>query len=157
MKKQIDRMMKSETGMLERALEHDRVLKRVNDLEETLFFKKELNQELNREIEKLQFENDNLLSYKQKVEEMKLEMVDQKRDISDLKMRIKEQNKIKENLEYKNLDLENRNDEWMKELVKLRAKVIELEHVNQINLQNNKLLFNAQRIEFSRLNLGKVN
>lgn len=154
MKKQIDRMIKSETAMLKGALEHDKVLKKVNDLEERLFFKKEANKELEGEIEKLQFENENLKSYKEELEEMKSKMMDQKADISDLKSRIKEQQRIKENLEYTNLDLETRNEEWMKEMVKLRAKIIELEHINQINLQNNKLLFNAQRIEFSRLNLG---
>jgi hypothetical protein len=155
MRKQIETMIKSETAMLERVLEHDRVLKKVNDLEEDLFFKKELNQELRREIEKLEFENENLRSYRKEIEEMKLVMNDKEGEISDFKSKLKEKRKIEENLELRNIDLENQNEEWMKELIKLRAKVIELEHINQINLQNNKLLFNAQRIEFSRLNLGK--
>jgi chromosome segregation ATPase len=155
MRKQIEAMIKSETAMLERVLEHDKVLKKVNDLEEDLFFKKELNQDLRREIEKLEFENENLRSYKKQIEEMKLLMNEKEGQISDFKSKLKEQKRIEENLELRNIDLENHNEEWMKELIKLRAKVIELEHINQINLQNNKLLFNAQRIEFSRLNLGR--
>lgn len=147
-------MMQSETVMLEQVLNHDQVLKKIKNLEEQLFFKKELEKELNGEIEKLEFENQNLKDYKQKCENLNQNLRHKEMEITDIKLEMKEKNKLYERLEFKNLDLEDRNSQWMSELVKLRAKVIELEHVNKINIQNNRLIFNAQRIEFSRFNLG---
>lgn len=155
MQVQVEGMIQSETVMLEQVLNHDQVIKKIKNLEEQLFFKKELEKELNCEIEKLEFENQNLKEYKQKCENLDQNLKHKEMEITDLKLEQKDQKKLIQGLELKNLDLEDRNSQWMVELVELRAKVIELEHVNKINIQNNRLIFNAQRIEFSRLNLGK--
>jgi hypothetical protein len=155
MKKQIDRMIKSETTMLERVLEQDTVLKKMADLEQELFFKKEENKELELEIEKFKFENENLIHFRQKSEDLQQIIRSKGLEITELKLTIKEQKNYEESQNIKILELEANNAEWMKELIQLRSKVIELEHINRINIQNNRLIFNSQRIEFSRFNLGK--
>lgn len=154
MKKQIDRMLKSETTMLKRVLEHDEVLKQVKALEQELFIAQESNKSLEQKIEKLEFENENLMTYKEECEKLKQTIRGKGIEVTDLKLTIKEKERVNETQEMRILDLEERSGEWMSELLQLRARVIELEHVNQINIQNNRLLFNSQRIEFSRMNLG---
>lgn len=154
---QIEGMMHTETIMLEQSINHDKVMKKLKNLEQQIFVKDEHKKELDNEIEKLEFENQNLKDYKKECQDLNQTLRLKEMELTDIKLELKDQKRLIERYEMKNLNLEDRNSQWMAELIKLRAKVIELEHVNKINIQNNRLIFNAQRIEFSRMNLGKKN
>ena len=148
-------MIKSETALLERVLEHDQIIKKAEDLEQKLFFKKDLLEQLKLEVEELRLENDDLLSVKEISKQQERTIREKGLEIARLKQVVAEREDFEDSLQLKILELQERDSQWMKEIVELRAKVIHLEHVNQINIQNNRLIFNAQRIEFSRLNLGR--
>lgn len=148
-------MIKSETEMLKKVLEQDQLAKKVKKLEQEQFFKNDQLEKLKEQLEELKLENEELEACRDKCEELELRIGEGKAENRELRVTLRENQEERDRLELRNLDLEDRNAQWMDQLVQMRAKVIHLEHVNQINLQNNRLLFSAQRIEFSRLNLGK--
>ena len=156
LKGQIDIMIHSETKMLQRVLEHDSIEKKVEKLENCIFYTKELNTDLKTKIEELKLKNNKMNDIETEKEEWKKKFKAMQIEFLKLKEVAEEFEKEKNLLQLENVEIEDRNQGCIRELIELHQKVIDLEHVNRINGENNRMLFSSQRIEFSRINIGMV-
>lgn len=141
--------------MGQKFLDHDNILKEKKNLEQNLNSFMSVNKSLQRKIDVLTQENEFYKNQMNEKNELKIENQNLINEIYVKDEKFKEMEHFKDILEIDFKDLKEKYQESVKEVVHLHSTMMDLEHLNRINLENNKMLFTSQRIEFSRLNIGK--
>ena len=151
----VESMLIQETALLQQTLDVERVTNDLQKADTDNFYYKEQINELEMELNVLKRDESVFKEERRVNRELMNTNAKWKRETSTLRRDLLGLERERGRLETANWELDVELNKAAKEVVELQRQVVGLERVNRINLVNNRMLFEGQHLEFSRMRLNE--